>query len=71
MTWLNWTERYFNPLEDDENYLVCCKMADGSFTLPHKAYYIEEEDRMFSFENNNAHPICCDVYMELPKVKND
>ena len=54
--------------EDDRTYLVSYKQADGSFASPHRAYYLEDEDKFFSLENNNSHPIVVDIYIEIPQM---
>ena len=58
------------PPEDDRNYLVCYLQADGKYSGPHRAYYIEEENKFFSLENNNSHPIVADIYMDIPNAIN-
>lgn len=55
--------------KDDKNYLVCWLQAEGKFSTPHRAYYVEEEGIFFSLENNNSHPIVCDIYFEIPDVR--
>ncbi len=53
---------------DDENYLVCWLQADGTYSAPHRAYYMQYEDKFFSLENNNCHPLVVDIYIEIPKT---
>lgn len=52
---------------DDKNYLVCYKRAEGDYSAPHRAYWIEEERHFFSLENNNSHPIIADIWIEIPE----
>ena len=52
--------------EDDRNYLVCWLREDGTFSAPHRAYFLEDEGHFFSLENNNSHPIVADIFYELP-----
>ncbi len=54
--------------EDDKNYLVSYLQADGKYSSPHRAYYIKEEDKFFSLENNNSYPIICDIFIEIPEL---
>lgn len=51
---------------DDKNYLVCWLHNNLKFSTPHKAYYCEEEDKFISLENNNAHPLVVNIYIEFP-----
>ncbi len=67
MEWLKLKEK----LKDDKNYLVSWLRADGSFSSPHRAYYVLDEDKFFSLENNNSHPIIADIYLELPELPKD
>lgn len=58
--------------QDDKNYLVSWLQSDGTYSSPHRAYYLIDEDKFFSLENNNSHPIVADIYLEiqdLPKSK--
>lgn len=57
--------------QDDKTYLVCWKQADGTYSSPHRAYYLHSENNFFSLENNNSHPIVVDIYMEYPDPTND
>ncbi len=57
-----------NKPKDDKTCLVSYKRADGTFASPHRAYYVEEEDKFFSLENVNSHPIVADVYLEIPEL---
>lgn len=61
--WINIKDE--DPI-DDKNYLVCWMNKDGKYSIPHKAYFIQEEGHFFSLENNNSHPIIADIYMEIP-----
>lgn len=54
--------------QDNKNYLVCWFQADGTYSSPHRAYYLWEEDKFFSLENNNSHPIVADIYFEIPDI---
>lgn len=56
---------------DDKNYLVCYLTAEGYYSAAHRAYYIEEENKFYSLENNNSHPIVVDIFIEMPDVPND
>lgn len=56
---------------DDKNYFVCWKDCEGKYSRPHLAYYVESENKFFSLENNNSHPIHVDIYMEMPEVPNE
>lgn len=64
MQWKSFKER---P-QDDKNYLVAWLQADGTYSSPHRGYYIEEEGKFFSSENHNSHPIVCDIYLEIPDL---
>ncbi len=54
--------------KDDKNYLVCWLQAEGKYSSPHRAYYVQAEDKFFSLENNNSHPIVADIYLEIPEI---
>ncbi len=60
-----WKQAKTKP-QDEQNYLVCWLQADGTYSIPHRAYYVHQEDNFFSLENNNSHPIVADIYMDLP-----
>lgn len=64
---MNWLTLKTIP-KDDETYLVSWLQSDGSYSAPHRAYYIEEEGKFFSLENNNSHPIVVDIYLEMPDL---
>lgn len=64
---MNW-KKFTELPQDDKNYLVSWSQADGTYSTPHRAYYIQEEAKFFSLENNNSHPIVCDIYIEMPKL---
>jgi hypothetical protein len=53
--------------QDEKTYLVSWRRADGTFSAPHRAYYVLYEDKFFSLENNNSHPIVADIYFEIPE----
>ncbi len=53
---------------DDKNYLVCWRDTDGKHSAAHRAYYLEEEGKFFSLENNNSHPLHVDIYFEIPEI---
>lgn len=53
---------------DDKNYLVSYLEYDGNYSSPHRAYYLSVEDKFFSLENNNSHPIIADIYFEIPEM---
>ncbi len=53
---------------DDQHYLVSWLQSDGKYSAPHKAYYMEEENKFFSLENNNSHPLHVDIYFEIPEI---
>lgn len=55
--------------QDDKNYLVCWLQDDGTYSAPHRAYYMGYEDKFFSLENHNCHPIVADIYLEIPEIK--
>lgn len=61
---MNWKYLEDRPI-DDKNYLVSYRQADGKWAAPHRAYWVEEEQKFFSLENNNSHPIIADIYMEI------
>lgn len=52
--------------KNDQNYLVCWRQEDFTYSIPHRAYYDEQEDKFFSLENNNSHPLYVDLFIELP-----
>jgi len=54
--------------QDDKNYLVSWLQADGTYSTPHRAYYLIDEDKFFSLENNNSHPLVVDIYWEIPEL---
>ena len=60
MTWKKLNE---GP-EDDETYLVSYLKSNGTYSSPHRAYYDEEEDKFYSLENNNSHPLIVDIYFK-------
>ncbi len=62
-----WKKTSERPI-DDKNYLVCWLQADGKYSRPHLTYFLEEEGKFFSLENNNSHPIIADIYMEIPET---
>lgn len=62
-----WKNLIIKP-EDDRTYLVSYQRADGLFSAPHRAYYVEEENKFYSLENVNSHPIVADIYIEMPEV---
>lgn len=64
---MNWKNVRDRP-QDDKNYLVSYLQADGTYAAPHRAYYLQEEDKFFSLENNNSHPIVADIYVETPSL---
>lgn len=66
--WKSWQEKHVHPPQDDENYLISWLDNEGKYHVPHKAYWIREEGKFFSLENNNSHPLHCDIYMEMPKT---
>ncbi len=53
-------------LNDEAFYLVTYLLSDGSFGIPHRAYWVEEEEKFYSSENNNSHPIYVDFYIKMP-----
>lgn len=57
--------------KDDETYLVAWLQADGTYSGYHRAYYVEEEGKFFSCENNNSHPLHVDIYLPIPEIKGD
>ncbi len=66
---MNWIE--FNDLaelQDDKNYLVAWRNCDGKYSTYHRAYYIAEEKKFFSLENNNSHPLHVDVFLQTPNI---
>jgi hypothetical protein len=63
----NWSFDRFS-LKDDATYLVMYKHADGRYSLPHRAYWVQEENKFYSLENNNSHPIVADFWMEIPEI---
>lgn len=52
---------------DDKNYLVAYKCSHNMYSNFHRAYWVEEEKQFISLENNNAHPIIADLWMEMPQ----
>lgn len=60
----NWKQVKERP-QDDKNYLVSWLQADGTYSSFHRAYFLEEEGKFFSLENNNSHPIVADIYLEI------
>lgn len=57
--------------KDNKNYLVSWKDCKGKYHRPHAAYYFESENKFFSLENDNSHPLYVDVYMEIPELPNE
>ncbi len=53
---------------DDKNYIVSWLQCDGDYSAPHRAYYMEVEEKFFSLENNNSHPLHVDIYFEIPGI---
>lgn len=66
---MKWNKFEDRP-QDDKNYLVSYLQADGKYSAPHRAYYLLDEDKFFSLENNNSHPIVADIYLEIPELPN-
>lgn len=66
--WKVFDPNNIEDLKDDCNYLVCYRNYEGKYSLPHKAYWIADEKKFFSLENNNSHPIHVDVYIEMPSL---
>lgn len=59
----------FSSLPNDKSsYLVSWRKEDGSFSEPHRAYWVEWEGRFFSSENGNDHPLAVDLYFEIPQI---
>ncbi len=54
--------------QDDKNYLVCWRDSSGRYSRPHMAFFMEADNRFFSLENNNSHPLHVDIYCEVPEV---
>jgi hypothetical protein len=53
---------------DDKTYLVCWRDPDGNYSAAHRAYYSDEDEKFFSLENNNSHPLHVDIYFEIPEI---
>ena len=66
----NWKSLIHKP-QDDKNYLVCWLKEDATYSSPHRAYYMEEDNRFFSLENSNSHPIVADIYMDMPDANEE
>lgn len=66
-TWKDKVHKINLP-EDDKNYLISYLRADGTYSSPHRAYWIEEEEKFFSLENNNSHPLIADIWIEMPDL---
>ena len=62
-----WKTLLIKP-KDDTTYLVSYLGEDGIFSSPHRAYYLEGENKFFSLENMNSHPIVVDIYTEMPEL---
>lgn len=54
--------------EDDKCYLVSWLDASGEYSMPHRAYYLEPDEKFFSLETYNAFPLHVDIFMEIPEV---
>lgn len=61
-TWRKFPEE--KPI-DDNNYLVSWYQADGKYSLPHRAFYDEEEKKFFSLESFNQNPLVVDIFIEM------
>lgn len=64
---MNWKKLTEQP-NDEASYLVCWLQADGKYSIPHRAYYVSDENKFFSMDTLHAHPLIVDIYMEIPKV---
>lgn len=64
MSWKNLKDR---PI-DDKNYLVSWLQADGTYSSPHRAYFVEEEGKFFTLEGYHSFPLIVDIYCEIPEV---
>jgi hypothetical protein len=62
-----WKKVHEGPV-DDKTYLVCWIDSVGSYSTPHRAYFMEEDGHFFSLENNNSHPLHVDIYFEIPEI---
>ena len=58
-----------NKPDDDKIYLVSWLESDGKYSVGHRAYYLEDEGKFFSLENNNSHPLHVDIYFEIPETE--
>jgi len=69
-----WSENMWKKVNDtpseDCEYLVCWLQENMTYSCPHRAYYVEEEDKFFSAENHNSHPLIVDIYLEIPEIQN-
>lgn len=68
MTWKFWSERILDTLEADGDYLVSYKDAEGKYSHPIRAYYIEDDDAMFPTDSSLAFPLNPTIYMPMPKA---
>jgi hypothetical protein len=51
---------------DEQTYLVTYLRMDNSYSLPHLAYWIDDEKHFFSLESIHAQPLYVDLYIEIP-----
>ncbi len=53
---------------DDQICLVAWLQSDGHYSGLIRAYYEEDEQKFFSLESLNAHPLHVDIYFEIPEI---
>ena len=53
-------------LDDRRDYLVRYMQPDGRYSNSHRAYWVHEEGKFFSCENQNSYPIVADIWLEIP-----
>jgi len=52
---------------DDENCLICWKLSNGKYSVPHKVYFDKEEGKFFSMEGMGF-AVIADIYMLIPEI---
>jgi hypothetical protein len=67
MIWQKFND--LSVLDDDSNYLVAWKFVEGEYSTYHRAYYIPSENKFFSLENNNSHPLHVDAFLKIPNIE--
>lgn len=67
LTWKDSVHKIYLQ-EDDKNYLISYLRSDGTYSAPHRAYWVREEEKFFSLENNNSHPLIADIWTEIPEL---